>query len=84
MNTGMQQELNYKVQIEPVLFTILERIRQDCHQFNISEEDFTRAVWAYADERVRDNPPQWLWMELAKQQQARDAANTIEGVAGDE
>jgi hypothetical protein len=86
MNTGMKTELNYKVQVEPTLFAIFNKIASDLPQFNITQDDFTRAVWAYADSRLQDytEPPQWLWLELAAKEQARDAANTIEGVAGDE
>jgi hypothetical protein len=85
-NPGMQTELNYKIQVEPVLFTILNQVAADCAGFNISADDFTRAVWTWADQQLQtyDNPPQWLWTALAQAQQARDADNTIEGEAGDE
>lgn len=83
-NPAMQSELNYKIQVEPPLFTIFNQVAQDCEGFGISPDDFARAIWSWADRRLQeyDNPPQWLWTELAKQQQARDAANTIEGEAG--
>lgn len=84
MNTGMKTELNYKIQVEPVLFTILNKVAEDCEGFGISPDDFTRAIWSWADSRLHDydNPPQWLWTELAKQQQAREDANTVDGEVG--
>lgn len=84
MTQGMQTELNYKIQVEPVLFTILNQVASDCAGFNISADDFTRAVWCWADQQLQtyDNPPPWLWTELAARQKASEAANTIEGEAG--
>lgn len=84
MNEAMKTELNYKIQVEPNLFAIFNKIAADCRLFNISQDDFTRAVWAFADGRLQgyDTPPQWLWTELAAKEQARDAANTIDGEAG--
>lgn len=83
-NPGMQTELNYKIQVEPAINTILETVARDCEAFGISPDDFTRAIWSWADARLQnyDSPPQWLWTELARQQQARDDANTIDGEAG--
>lgn len=81
-----QAELNYKIQIEPAIFAILNQVEQDVAQFDIDPDLFIRAVWAWADGKLEeyDAPPQWLWTELARAQRARDAANTIEGEAGNE
>lgn len=84
MNVGMKTEINYKVQVEPAVFNILETIRVDVQQFGISDEEFLRAIWTWADGRLHeyDTPPQWLWVAMEQAQQAREAANTIDGEAG--
>lgn len=80
----MKDELNYKINIEPVLFSILNHIEDDVAGFGISEEDFLRAVWVYADMKLNqlETPPQWLWTEINRKQQQAEASNTVEGEVG--
>jgi hypothetical protein len=82
----MQTEINYRVNVEPAIFTILSKIENDVAQFGISPDEFTRALWTFADHKLDEysTAPQWLWQELENKRQQAEASNTVEGeVAGD-
>jgi hypothetical protein len=83
-NVINQSDLNYKIQVEPAIFAIINQVAQDVARFDISPDQFIRAVWTWADKALDDYDaaPQWLLHELAKAQQAREARNTIDGEAG--
>jgi hypothetical protein len=81
MTDTMKQELNYKIQVEPAIFTIINRVAADCEAFGVSKEDIHRAIWAWADMKLAEyeTPPQWLWLELEARRQQKEALNTIDG-----
>lgn len=79
-----QSELNYKVNVEPALFTILQEVERNVVGFGIERDTFIRALWVYADMRLNESetPPSWLWDELERKQQQADPSNIIDGEAG--
>lgn len=79
-----QDELNYKIHVEPAMFRILNQIGADVGGLGISEDDFTRALWVYTDAKLNNltTPPSWIWAELDRKQQEADARNTVDGEVG--
>jgi hypothetical protein len=77
----MSSEIEYKINVEPAMFTILSKIGVDVQGFGVSSDDFTRALWTYADQRLDeyDTVPQWLWQELENKRRAAEASNTVDG-----
>lgn len=80
----MNPEINYKIQVEPALFTILAKIAGDVGQFGITPDEFTRALWAFTSDRLDeyDTEPQWVRQELEYKRQRAEASNTIDGEVG--
>lgn len=83
-DNAMQREVTYKVHVEPNLFTVFSKMEHDMGNFNISRDEFIRALWVYADMKLNEypTPPQWLWQELDNKRQQSEASNTVDGEVG--
>lgn len=79
-----QNELNYKIHVEPAMFRIFNQIGADVTSMGVSDEDYTRALWMYADAKLNNltTPPSWIWAELDRKNQEADARNIVDGEVG--
>lgn len=80
----MKEELNYKINVEPAMFSILYKIQSDVAGFGITKDMFTRALWVYGASLLDEleTPPSWLMDEAQRRQQQAEASNIIDGEAG--
>jgi hypothetical protein len=80
-----QQELKYKITIEPTLFGVFEEMAADMPRFGISNDDFLRAIWTWSAEvlstRYPGAPPDWLVALAEEKARKAGPANIIEGEA---
>lgn len=64
------EEIQFKVDIEPVIRKMMDNLEEDSSQFGVSPALFQRAVWTWAMSRLLRNAiePSWFIPELDRLQ----------------
>jgi hypothetical protein len=78
----MNNELKYKIQVEPALFNTFEQMAADMPNFGISKHEFYRAIWTWSADQLSNEyitPPDWLVEMYETRARKASEANTIDG-----
>lgn len=65
-------EIRYHLQVEPPVFTILGKVQKDSELFfNVSEDEFVRAVWSWSFDKLMagGKTPEWMVQKIAQEQE---------------
>jgi hypothetical protein len=77
-------ELNYQLNVQPAIFAMMRNTQDELLRvYNISADDFERAVWTWAMEKLVPKNPLWMVHELARMKDDAQRQNTIEGEVGE-
>jgi hypothetical protein len=81
----MNNELKFKIHVEPALFNTFEQMAADMPRFGISNEEFIRAIWTWSSDRLSKRyprtPPDWLVAMAEEKAREAGRANIIESEA---
>ena len=65
MSLEQEDELQYKIHIQPALIAVMNQVESDAKEFGISDDHINRGVYRWVMERmIKESLPNWYMQEL--------------------